>query len=106
MQFKIETVLLLLTGISFEYSLDNAKKLIEYMTGEEASEITFVVGTRPELCKKEILKQHPTLTSFTTRTNINKDNYQDVLWDAIKTLCNDEIYLKPIESMPAPNCLK
>ena len=103
MIFKLETVLTILTGVSFERGLHNAKKLIEHMSGEEATELTFLTRVRPEICKQEILKQYPNLTPFTTMTNINKDNYQDVLWSAIETIGDDEISLKPIENMPTPS---
>lgn len=105
MEFAIETILTILTGVAFEQGLDNAKNFIEYMTGEPASELTFVAGIRPELCKKEIFRQHPKLKRVLEWRNIDKTNYNLYLQSAIDNF-GATLTIEPIENMPSPkDCL-
>ena len=102
MEFSIETVLTIVTGIAFERGLDNAKQLIEHMTGEPASELTFIARILPEICKEEIIRQYPVLEHFSLMKNINRDNYQDVRDWAANECKSETLFINSIENMPTP----
>jgi hypothetical protein len=100
MKFAIETVLTIVTGISFERGLQNAKKLVEFMTGEPASEFTFLEGSRPKICKQYLIEQYPGLAPYTL-LSINQDNAWSVLGMAVKQF-GEELDIDFIENMPTP----
>ena len=102
MEFSIETILTIVTGVAFERGLHNAKRLVEYMTYEPADELTFLDGMRPKLCKEEIIRQYPVLECFSTMQNINRDNYEGIRDWAAAECGSDHLRIAPVENMPTP----
>ncbi len=101
MEFAIETILTIVTGVAFEKGLDNAKRLVGYMTGEPADEITFYIGERPKICKQDILRQYPQLEQVLKWKSIDRTNYDLVLEWAIDEVGNS-LVIQPIWNMPNP----
>ena len=101
MNFSVETILTIITGVAFERGLSNATLLIEHMTGETADEITFLIGDRPNICKQEIVRQHPELKRFLELDGIGRDNYLDVL-EWAKGEFGNSLMIEPIQDMPTP----
>ena len=102
MEFSIETILTIVTGVAFEPGLNNAKRLVEFMTHAPADELTFLDGMRPQLCKEEIIRQYPVLERFGTMRNINRDNYEDIRDWAAAECGSDHLWIAPVENMPSP----
>ena len=75
--------LTLITGVTFENGLDTFKETIESMSSEPANEITILHGERLKLCKNSIIECVPSMQKYASR-KIDRNNYLDVLQDAIK----------------------
>ena len=105
MNFSMATILTILTGTAFEKGLGNAKQLIEHMTGEEATELTFVTGGRLDICRTELLRQYPDLkwVWLDNSIGVTKDNYLDCIKRAEKKMGAKELFIEPIENMPTPS---
>ena len=103
MEFRIETILTLLTGVLFEFGLSNLKLLIEFLSGEPASELTLIAEEegRINICRQALLQQHPRLAFVPPGLEIDHSNYLDVL-EMVRNELGDSLFLKPIEDMPSP----
>lgn len=101
--FQVETVLTLLTGIAFESGLGDAKDLIGFMTGEPASELTFLDTStkgRVFLCRQKLVEDIPALKAFYPLEGLTQD-WQAVLLSA-KNMIGEEIEVQRFDPYPTP----
>jgi len=103
--FRIESVLGLVTGIGFERGLDGMKQLIEFMTGEPASELTFLDNSptgRIALCKGKLMNDIHELDDFLTAFTWDTASKCETVLRLARDKFGDSVEVKRFDPYPQP----
>ena len=100
-QFTLGEVLSVIRGECWSREDPLAKGLIQYLSGEPASESTHLYGDRPRLCSEFLAKQFPEFAAY-THEEIMKMSEQLFPGRGLSDLDVILVNVPPYENFPQP----